>query len=48
MIANAKCVAKRCGMNLITVKGLELMNKYIGGLGAAVRDIFMRAKQSSP
>merc|ERR1719419_345920 len=26
----AKCVAKRCGMNLIGVKGPELLNKYIG------------------
>ena len=44
----AKCVAKRCGMNLISVKGPELLNKYIGASEAAVRDVFMRAKQSSP
>ena len=44
----AKCVAKRCGMNLISVKGPELLNKYIGASEAAVRDVFMRAQQSSP
>jgi len=44
----AKCIAKRCGINLISVKGPELLNKYIGASEAAVRDVFMRAKQSSP
>ncbi|ETO09547.1 hypothetical protein RFI_27830, partial [Reticulomyxa filosa] len=46
MIANS--VAYKCGMNLISVKGPELLNKYIGASEAAVRDVFMRAANNAP
>ena len=46
MIAHA--IAKKCNFNLISVKGPELLNKYIGASEAAVRDVFLRAQQTSP
>lgn len=44
----ASAVAKECGLNFISVKGPELLNKYIGASEAAVRDLFDRAAAASP
>jgi len=40
--------AAECGMNLITVKGPELLNKYVGASEAAVREVFNRAFVAQP
>ncbi|KAJ1675412.1 Peroxisome biosynthesis protein pex1 [Spiromyces aspiralis] len=44
----ASAVAKECGLNFISVKGPELLNKYIGQSEQSVRDLFQRAKAASP
>lgn len=44
----ASAVAKKCGMNFISIKGPELLNKYIGASEQAVRDLFDRASQAKP
>jgi SpoVK/Ycf46/Vps4 family AAA+-type ATPase len=42
----AEATAIECGLNLIAVKGPELLNKYIGASEKAVREIFERARES--
>lgn len=44
----ASAVAKECGLNFISVKGPELLNKYIGSSEASVRDTFSRARSAAP
>ncbi|TFY68057.1 hypothetical protein EVG20_g3702 [Dentipellis fragilis] len=44
----ASAVAKECGLNFISVKGPELLNKYIGASEKSVRDIFERANAAKP
>ena len=44
----AEVVARECGLKFITVKGPELLSKYIGGSEAAVRDTFDRARAAQP
>jgi peroxin-1 len=44
----ASAVAKECGLNFISVKGPELLNKYIGQSEKQVRDLFERARQCAP
>jgi peroxin-1 len=44
----ASAVAKECGLNFISVKGPELLNKYIGQSEKSVRDIFDRASAAKP
>ncbi|KAJ1546653.1 Peroxisome biosynthesis protein pex1 [Nowakowskiella sp. JEL0078] len=44
----ASAVAKECGVNFISVKGPELLNKYIGSSEKAVRDLFERAQAAKP
>ncbi|KAK4325030.1 hypothetical protein Pmani_004341 [Petrolisthes manimaculis] len=44
----AHTVAATCKLNFITVKGPELLSKYIGASEAAVRDSFERASQARP
>ncbi|CAE6412288.1 unnamed protein product [Rhizoctonia solani] len=44
----ASAVAKECGLNFISVKGPELLNKYIGQSEQSVRDIFDRASAAKP
>ncbi|KAI8057166.1 P-loop containing nucleoside triphosphate hydrolase protein [Syncephalis plumigaleata] len=44
----ASAVAKECGLNFISVKGPELLNKYIGASEKSVRDLFERAKAARP
>lgn len=38
----AGVVAKECSLNFISIKGPELLNKYIGASEQAVRDLFHR------
>lgn len=44
----ASAVAKECGLNFISVKGPELLNKYIGASEKSVRDLFERAESAKP
>ncbi|KAH7908843.1 P-loop containing nucleoside triphosphate hydrolase protein [Hygrophoropsis aurantiaca] len=44
----ASAVARECGLNFISVKGPELLNKYIGASEKSVRDIFERATAAKP
>ncbi|KAG0603067.1 hypothetical protein M758_10G063700 [Ceratodon purpureus] len=44
----AKAVANEAGANFISVKGPELLNKYVGESERAVRQLFTRARASSP
>ncbi|XP_012278044.1 peroxisome biogenesis factor 1 [Orussus abietinus] len=46
MLAGA--IAKECELNLISVKGPELLSKYIGASEEAVRDIFEKAQRAKP
>ena len=41
-------IAKKCNLNLISVKGPELLDKFIGASEAAVRSVFARASLASP
>lgn len=44
----AKAVANESKANFISVKGPELLNKYVGESERAVRQLFSRARASSP
>ncbi|XP_059149882.1 peroxisomal ATPase PEX1-like [Physella acuta] len=44
----AGVVAKECGLNFISIKGPELLSKYIGASEQAVRDLFIRAQSVKP
>ena len=44
----AGAVAKSCGLNFISVKGPEVLNKYIGASEQAVRDLFARGEAAAP
>ncbi|KAJ3867322.1 P-loop containing nucleoside triphosphate hydrolase protein [Lentinula novae-zelandiae] len=44
----AKAVANESRANFISVKGPELLNKYVGESERAVRQLFSRARASSP
>jgi transitional endoplasmic reticulum ATPase len=44
----AKAVAKQSGLNFISVKGPELMSKYVGESEKGVREVFKKARQASP
>lgn len=44
----ASAVAKECGLNFISVKGPEILNKYIGASEKSVRDLFERAQSAKP
>ena len=41
--ALARAAAAKCGLALLSVKGPELLNKYVGASEKAVRDLFLRA-----
>ncbi|XP_077363973.1 peroxisomal ATPase PEX1 isoform X2 [Festucalex cinctus] len=43
-----RAVAKDSGMNFISIKGPELLSKYIGASEQAVRDVFQRAQAAKP
>eukprot|EP00794_Sanderia_malayensis_P019918 gene19918-21869_t len=44
----AKAIANEAGINFISVKGPELLNMYVGESEKAVRQVFQRARNSSP
>ena len=44
----ASAVAGECGLNFISVKGPEILNKYIGASEKSVRDLFDRAQSAKP
>jgi transitional endoplasmic reticulum ATPase len=44
----AKAVAKEAESNFISVKGPELLNKWVGESEKAIREIFKKARQASP
>ncbi|KUF83207.1 Peroxisome biogenesis factor 1 [Phytophthora nicotianae] len=44
----ASAVAHECGLNFISVKGPEVLNKYIGASEQAIRDLFARAGSAAP
>ncbi|KAH9255283.1 hypothetical protein BASA81_006723 [Batrachochytrium salamandrivorans] len=44
----AKAVAGSSGANFISVKGPELLNKYVGESEAAIRNVFRNARNSKP
>ncbi|ODQ54226.1 AAA-domain-containing protein [Saitoella complicata NRRL Y-17804] len=44
----AKAVANESRANFISVRGPELLNKYVGESERSVRQVFMRARASSP
>eukprot|EP00897_Mesotaenium_endlicherianum_P004051 jgi/Mesen1/3674/ME000202S02761 len=44
----AKAIANDAGANFISIKGPELLNKYVGESERAVRQLFMRARSSAP
>lgn len=44
----AKAVANESRANFISVKGPELLNKYVGESERAVRQVFLRARASAP
>ncbi|KAL4629882.1 peroxisome biogenesis factor 1 isoform X3 [Arapaima gigas] len=44
----AGAVARDSGMNFISIKGPELLSKYIGASEQAVRDLFERAQSAKP
>lgn len=41
-------MAGECGLNFISVKGPEILNKYIGASEKSVRDLFDRASAAKP
>ena len=44
----AKAIANEAKANFITIKGPELISKWVGDSEKAVREVFKKAKQSSP
>ncbi len=44
----AKAVATELGVNFISIKGPELLSKYIGESEKGIREVFKKAKMASP
>jgi transitional endoplasmic reticulum ATPase len=44
----AKAVANKSGVNFISVKGPELLSKWVGESEKGVREVFRKARQASP
>jgi len=44
----ASAVAGECGLNFISIKGPEILNKYIGASEKSIRDLFERAESARP
>ncbi|XP_004855003.1 spermatogenesis-associated protein 5 isoform X2 [Heterocephalus glaber] len=44
----AKALANESGLNFLSIKGPELMNKYVGESERAVREIFRKARAVAP
>jgi transitional endoplasmic reticulum ATPase len=43
-----KAVARQSGANFISIKGPELLSKYVGESEKGLRDVFRKARQASP
>ena len=43
-----KALASQSNLNFISIKGPELLSKYVGELERAVRELFVRARQVAP
>ena len=43
-----KALATECKLNFLSIKGPEVLNKYVGESEKAVRDLFRKARQASP
>lgn len=44
----ASAVAQQCGLNFISVKGPEILNKFIGASEQNIRELFERAQSVKP
>ena len=44
----AKAIAHESGANFISVKGPELLSKYVGESEKGIRDVFRKARQAAP
>lgn len=44
----AKAVASQCGVNFISVKGPQLLSRWVGESERGVREVFKKARQASP
>ena len=44
----AKAAARQSGANFISVKGPELLSKYVGDSEKGIREVFRKARQASP
>lgn len=44
----ASAVAQQCGLNFISVKGPEILNKYIGASEQSIRELFEKATIAKP
>ncbi|KAH3668474.1 hypothetical protein OGAPHI_002228 [Ogataea philodendri] len=44
----ASAVAAQCGLNFISIKGPEILNKYIGASEQSIRELFERAQSAKP
>ncbi len=44
----AKAIANECEANFISIKGPEIFSKWLGESEKAIRNIFMKARQTSP
>lgn len=44
----AKAVATELGVNFISIKGPELLSRYVGESEKGIRDVFKKAKMASP
>lgn len=44
----ASAISGQCGLNFISIKGPEILNKYIGASEQSVRELFERAQAAKP
>ncbi len=44
----ARALANECGVNFISIKGAELLSKYVGESERAIRNVFSKARQVAP
>ncbi len=44
----ARALANECGVNFISVKGAEMLSKYVGESERAIRNVFSKARQVAP
>ncbi|OWB72165.1 hypothetical protein B5S31_g1871 [[Candida] boidinii] len=44
----ASAISAQCGLNFISIKGPEILNKYIGASEQSVRELFERASAAKP